>query len=73
MKACDESCIACITDASHFLKHGATDNQQETKKQDCGSNEPSRPRGERREQKAAHKEEAARTAAGVKSKEEDKK
>ena len=73
MKACDESCIARITDASHFLKHGATDDQQETKKQDCGSNEPSRPRGERREQKAARKEEAARTAAGVKSKEEDKK
>jgi hypothetical protein len=42
----------CITDAYHFLKHGATDDQQETKKQDCGSNEPSRPRGERREQKA---------------------
>jgi hypothetical protein len=73
MKACDESCIARITDAYHFLKHGATDDQQETTKQDCGSNEPSRPRGKRREQKAARKEEAARTAAGVKSKEEDKK
>jgi hypothetical protein len=66
MKACDESCIARITDASHFLKHGS-------KKQDCGSNEPSRLRSERREEKAVRKEEAARTAAGVKSKEEDKK
>jgi hypothetical protein len=70
MKACDESCIARITDASHFLKHGTTD---DSKKQDCGSNEPSRPHSKRREEKAARKEEAARTAAGVKSKEEDKK
>jgi hypothetical protein len=52
MKACDKSCIARITDAYYFLKHGTTDDQQETKKQDCGSNEPSRPRGERWEQKA---------------------
>jgi hypothetical protein len=73
MKACDESCIARITDAYHFLKHGTTNNQQETKKQDCVSNELSRLCGERREQKAARKEEAARTAVGVKSKEEDKK